>query len=311
LSLRLRPERRFLLVIAALAGAVIPAPVAGQAFTLPRGVGAVTVAWQYVDNTGHRLSDGYYRPRGQSVSTSAVVDLDYGITNRLSAAVGIPYVFAKYTGGLPPPSGLPVDQCACWHSSFQDLSLMARYRLGNDTWAVTPLVRYGYPSHGYPYQGEAVVGRNLKELQFGVGAGLRLASFLPRATVQATYAYSFVESPLDDISIDRSTGALDLGYALGSRLYVRATGNWQYTHGGLRFGSVTGNPFFPPGELNTPERYAQRDRVVRTNYWQAGGGLSYSVGPVDVFASFSKYVWGRDAHNGQVYNLGATWYFDR
>jgi len=274
-------------------------------------VGSFTLGWQYVDNTGHRLSDGFYNPSGQSVTTSALFELEYAVTDRLSATLGAPYVFAKYTGALPPPSRLPVDSCACWHSSFQDVALAVRYRLGDETWAVTPLVRVGQPSHDYRYQGEAVVGRNLSEAQIGVLAGLRLRSLLPRATVQAGYTYAFVESPLDDISINRSNGYLDLGYALSGKLYVRAAGLGQRTHGGLRFGSVTGNPFRPPGEFNTPERFAQRDRLLRTNYWQLATGLSYSLGPVDVFASFTKYVWGRDAHNGQAYSLGATWYFSR
>ena len=30
----------------------------------------------------------------------------------------------------------------------------------------------------------------------------------------------------------------------------------------------------------------------------------------DVFASYSNYVWGRDAHAGHAYTVGATWYFD-
>ena len=78
----------------------------------------------------------------------------------------------------------------------------------------------------------------------------------------------------------------------------------------MRAGSADGLPFPLPGELNTPERIAQRDRLLRTNYWQLGGGLSYSLGAVDVFASVTKYVWGRDAHNGQAYTIGTSWYFD-
>ena len=234
--------------------------------------------------------------------------MDYGVTGRLSVTVGMPYVFAKYAGAMPPPSGLPVDACGCWHSSFQDFFLAARYRLGGDTWAVTPLVRYGRPSHDYSYQGEAVVGRNLQETQVGVSAGLRLVHLLPKASLQATYVYSFVPDVVD-IPLDRSLGFIQFGYALNRRFYGFATGNWQWTHGGLLIGSPSGNPFFPPGELNTPARFAQRDRLLQTKYWQAGGGVSYSAGPVDVFASFSKYVWGRNAHNGQVYNVGASWYF--
>lgn len=295
-------------IVATLASA--PSPVAAQAFTPPSGLGAVTLAWQYVDNTGHRLSDGYFAARGESVTTSLALDVEYGITDRLAVTAGIPYVFAKYTGALPPFSGLPVDACRCWHSGFQDSLAGVRYRLGNDTWAVTPLVRYGQPSHAYRYKGEAVVGKHLTEAQVGVSAGLRLTGFLPQANVQAGYTYALVERALDDISVNRSNGFVDLGYSVNRRLHLRASWLWQRTHGGLRAGSMTGDPFFFPGEFNTPERFAERDRLGRVNYMHTAGGLSFSAGPVDVFASFTKYAWGRDTHNGQVYNLGATWYFD-
>ena len=300
---------RFLFATAVVAVFAAPSPVAAQAYTLPQGVGAVTLFWQYIDNTGHRLSDGYLLARGQSVTTSLDFELDYGVTDRLSATFGIPYVFAKYTGSLPPPSGLPVDACQCWHSSFQDFSLAARYRLGNDPWAATPIVRYVRPSHDYNYLGEASVGRNLEELQIGVSAAVRLAGFLPKASVQAGYVHSFVEKVLD-IKNDRAIGFISLGYTLMPRFFIHADGTWQRTHGGLRFGSVTGDPFFPPGEFNTPEKFAQRDRLNRSNYWHVGGGVSYSAGPVDIFAVYTKYVSGTDTHNGQAYTVGATWYFD-
>ncbi|HKC25720.1 MAG TPA: hypothetical protein VKF32_13310 [Thermoanaerobaculia bacterium] len=303
-NLRLVPATAAVVAFASLAP-----PAAGQAFTPPQGVGAVTVAWQYVNNTGHRLSDGFFVERGQSVTTSVDLELEYGFTDRLSATLGIPYVWAKYTGAQPPPSGLPVDTCGCWHSGFQDYTLSARYRFGHEPWAVTPLLRYVLPSHDYKYQGEAVVGRNLQELQVGVAAALRLTAFLPQASVGAGYTYAFVERAIPGVSIDRSNGYVEIGYALTRRLYVREIGIWQRTHGGLRFGSPTGDPFFPPGELNTPARIQQRDRLLRTNYWQAGGGLAYSTGPFDVFASVVGYVWGRDAHAGQSYTVGATWYF--
>jgi hypothetical protein len=153
------------------------------------------------------------------------------------------------------------------------------------------------PTHEYNYQGEAVVGRNLNELQVGVSGGLRFAR-VPDLSAQAYYVYAFVEKPLDDVSVNRSSGAFDVGYALSRRLYVRGTSTWTLTHGGLRAGSDTGNPFPLPGELNTSERRAQGDRLIKVKYWQAGGGASYTAGPVDVFASIAKYVWGRDAHNG-------------
>ena len=285
------------------------APVAAQAFTAPRGVGSFTLSWQYVDNTGHRLSDGYLNPFGQSVTTSGLGEFEYAVTDRLSLSAGIPYVFAKYTGKNPPRSGLPVDTCRCWHSSFADFSLLARYRLGGETWAVTPLARVGAPSHDYAYRGEAVVGKRLNEMQLGVVTGVRLVDLLPKATVQVGYTYAFVEKALDDISVNRSNGFVDFCYAATRRLYARVAWLGQYTHGGVQAGSLTGNPFPFPGELNTPARQAEADRILKVRYMQVAGGVSVNAGPVDLFVSYTKYVWGHDSHNGQVFGAGATFYF--
>jgi hypothetical protein len=304
--------RRLAILLVALGSATLPlGRVEAQAFTPPEGLGSLTLAWQYVDNTGHRFSDGLLRKQGESVSMSALLELEYGVSDRLAVTAGVPYVFAKYTGGLPPFSRLAIDACRCWHSGFQDFSLATRYRLGDDSWAVTPSIRLVQPTHDYRYQGEAVVGRDLRETQLGVSAGWRLPGALRKASLQSGYAYSIVEKPIRDVSINRSNASLNLGYQLSDRLFVHGAAAWQKTHGGLRIGSPTGHPFFPPGELNTPERYAQRDRLLRVEYVQAGGGLAYSAGPVDLFFSVMKYVQGKNAHDGQVYTAGTTWYFDR
>lgn len=311
--------RRLLLLSVAILGALaaIPAPALAQAFTPPAGVGAVTLGWQYVDNTGHRTSDGRDTlpdgspTGGTSVDMAFFVETEYGFTDRLAASLGLAYVAAKWTDPNPPPPpipNLPVDSCHCWNSSFQDFTLVLRYRLFDDPWAVTPLLRVILPSHGYNTQGEAVVGRNLREFQVGLEAALRLAGFLPRATVQAGYTYAFVER-VQGVPNDRSNGFFEVGYALNRRLYLRADARWQRTHGGLRFGSPSGDPFPPPGEVNTPELLAEHDRLLRDNYWRIGGGLSYSMGAFDVFAGYTKYVSGTDTHDGQAYTMGLTYYF--
>jgi hypothetical protein len=295
--------------VLAVALTAFAASAAAQAFTPPRGVGGVTLGWQYVHNLGHRLSDGYYVPDGDSVTTSALLDVEYAFGDRLSATLGIPYVFAKYTGTAAPFSGLPNDTCRCWSSGVADFGASVRYRFGGETWAVTPMVRLGVPSHDYFFRGEAVVGKALTELQVGAFAGLRLVELLPNATVQAGYSYAFVERPLEDVPIDRSNLFLELGYAVSRKLYLRAGWLGQHTHGGLRLGSPSGDPFFPPGEFNTPARRTETDRLLHVQVMQLGGGLSVNLGDVDVFASYTKYFWGRDAHNSRVFGLGATWYF--
>jgi hypothetical protein len=285
-------------------------PAATQSFTAPKGVGSVTLAWQYISNTGHRFTDGFDNKLGQSVTQSLLVDTEYAVSDRFSASVGLPFVFAKYTGKGPPRSGLPVDTCRCWNSGFGDFSLAARYRFGGDTWAVTPMVRVGQPSHAYTYRGEAVVGKQLAEAQIGVMTGRRLVELLPHATVQAGYFFAFVEKPTDDISVNRSNVFVDLGYAINRRIYLRGAWLWQHTHGGVRAGSSTGNPFPLPGELDdAPGRLAESDRILKVRYMQLAGGASVSAGSVDFYSSFTKYVWGRDAHNGWALGAGVSWYF--
>ena len=295
------------------AALVCAAPAFAQAYTPPAGVGAVTLGWQYVDNTGHRLSDGsLYLPDGSptggtSVDMTFFVETEYGLTDRFAASLALAYVFAKWTDPNSPPDFvpyLPVDSCHCWNSSFQDFAFSARYRFFDDPWALTPLVRVVVPSHSYSTQGEAVVGRNLRELQVGVAVGLRLPGLLP-AAVQAGYTYAFVEK-VQGISTDRSNTFFEIGGALSRRLYLRADVRWQVTHGGLRFGAPSGDP---PGEVNTPELLAEHDRLLRDNNWRLGVGLSYSLGDVDVFAGYTKYVSGTDTHDGQAYTVGLTYYF--
>ena len=61
---------------ACLAAALaLPTQAAAQAFTAPDGVGTVTLAWQYISNTGHRFTDGFDNKLGQSVTQSLLVKL--------------------------------------------------------------------------------------------------------------------------------------------------------------------------------------------------------------------------------------------
>ena len=286
---------------ALVAALVVPASAAAQAFTPPPRVGSVTVAWQWVDNTGHIVSDGTFFPRGQSVTSSVLAEVDYGITERLAATVAVPFVFARYTGQLPPFSGLERDACRCWQQSFQDFSIAGRYRLGDDFWALTPQVRVVIPSHDYPYRGEAVVGPNLNQVLLGVSGAWRLAPGLPKASIQAGYTFALAEKVIEDVRANRSNVFTSFGYALTRSLYVHGGALFQKTHGGLTAFELGAAP---------PDLRAQGDRLLKTRYWHLTGGLSYSAGFADLFFSVEPYVWGRDTHDGIAYTVGSTWYFD-
>lgn len=295
--MRAPPRRPVLATV--FAALLAPSAARAQAFTPPRGVVSITLAYQYVENTGHRFDDGTLFREGESVDASVLLEATYAATDRLAFTLGLPYVFARYTGEEPTPANLPVDACRCWNSSFQDFAFTARYRLGGRALAVTPTLGVVVPSHAYAWEGEAVVGRRLLEAQVGVSAGWAPPRGPLRGLdLQASYAFAFVERPID-VPVDRSLGAFSVGWSPVRRLHVGATANWQVTHGGLRL----------PADLDTPERFAQHDRILRDDYWRLGGGVSWSFARADVFASYTAYVAGRNTHDGQAITIGVSAYF--
>jgi len=287
-----------------------------QAWVPQRGQGTVTVSYQRISNTGHRLSDGFLVEGGQSLNMAAYIEGDYGVTDRLSFAAGLPYVFGKYTDPNPPPPPIPYlprDQCHCWQSGWQDFGLTARYNVisaAGGTFALTPSMSAGVPSHNYEFRGESVLGRHLKEVSLALDAGQRLDAISPNLSVLGRYSYSFVERVLD-IPNNRSNATVEGRYMLlRGKLAVRGFGLWQRTHGGLRFGSLPPASLEVPGEVDTPERLFEHDRLLRDNNFRAGGGFSYAFPSMDVFASYIYYVSGTDTHAGGALTLGMSWPFE-
>jgi hypothetical protein len=280
-----------------------------QAWVLPAGEGALTFSYQRIDNTGHRRTNGVLVPHGLSLDMSMYLQAEYAFTNRLSLTVGLPYVFAKYTDPNPPVFPipyLPVDHCHCWQSGVQDFGITARYNLAGGArgaFALTPSVALGTPSHDYNFRGESALGRDLTEVRVGVDAGRRLDVISHNLSVQGGYSYAFVEK-VQNISTNRSNANMEGDYLVKRKLLVRGQVFWQRTHGGLRFGSPTGPGLVFPGEVNTPELLSQHDRILRDNYWRAGGGLDYSFPRVDLFAVYTAFVGGTDTHAGRALTIG-------
>jgi hypothetical protein len=279
---------------------------AGQAWVPPAGVGSVNLTYQTIANTGHRATDGTQIDDGKSTNIGIAVEFEYALTDRLSLSGAVPYVFSKYVGphGPPPPIPyLPIDSCMCWHHGWQDFAFTARYNLFNGAFGLTPSLSLGVPSHGYDFRGEATLGSDLKELRLGVDAGRRLDAISPKLSVQGRYSYAVVERVLD-IGHNRSTVAGEAGYLVTRRLSARGFVSWQHTHGGLRFAPGGALPF--PGEVDTPDRLFQHDRLLKDNNWRAGAGVAYSLPQFDVFGSYIDYVAGTDSHAGHVFTAGAS-----
>jgi hypothetical protein len=285
------------------------APAAAQAWVPSAREGSISATFQTIDNTGHLLTDGSHLDDGKSIDASMYLEGEYAFTDRLSLSAGIPLVFAKYIGPGPTPFNfLPVDSCYCWHSGWQDVEVTARFNVFNGVFALTPSVSVGVPSHDYDFRGEAVIGRDLKELRVGVDAGRRLDAISPRLSVQGRYAYAFVERVLD-IPNNRSNATATAAFLATRKLSVHTFVSWQHTHGGLRLGSPPPSDLVVPGDVNTPERILEHDRLLRDDNWRAGAGFSYSLPRLDLFASYIEYVSGTDSHSGRAFTAGISWPF--
>ena len=300
--MRLLNSRGGLLVrslLAALVLAISSVSAHAQAWVPPAGIGVVSVVYQTINNTNHRLTDGSLFDGYDSLSRGVLFSIDYAFTDRFSLSVGVPYLGSKYTGPEPSFFGLAVDDCFCWNSGWQDLAATARYNLANGAFAVTPSIAIGMPTHNYDYFGEAVLGRNLHELRFAVDVGQRLDAIWERLSVSARYSYALVEQVLD-LPNNRSNIYIDTDIMATRKLVTRVGLSWQLSHGGLR-----------STEVVTDEQYAQYDRLIKDNNFHITGGLSYSLPKVDVFASYVHYAAGTDTHVGHAITAGLSLPFER
>ena len=70
---------------------------------------------------------------------------------------------------------------------------------------------------------------------------------------------------------------------------VRELADYQHTFRGRHF----------PADLTTPELALTHERLLRANYWQAGGGVSYSINSeTDVSADDVTFLSESDTHYG-------------
>jgi hypothetical protein len=291
----------------ATAWLVSVSPGAAQSWVPPRGEGSVTIAYQTIDNTGHIDAAHVAVSGGRSRDMSMYAEVEYALTDRVSVAIGVPFVLARYEG--PPPPNLPLlanDRCHCWQHGWQDVGVTGRYNILNGATALTPSISVGVPSHDYPYRGEAVVGRHLREVRLALDAGRRLEVISPRLAVEAGYSYAFVERVID-LPNNRSNASVTLSVLAGRSVSLQVSATGQITHGGLRVFGPPGAPDgIPWGEITTSEELQQHDRLLRDDNWRLGGGVSYHTKRADLSVSYLRFMDGENTHEGQAITLGIT-----
>lgn len=291
-----------------------------QAVVQPAGSGSVTFFAQHIEHNGVILADGTRGLGGHAYNRSLAVEVDYGLTSRLSLTAGIPYVFGKYTDPVDPPKPVsPRDACRCLQGNLQDFGIAARYNVfSSRRFHLTPSISTGIPSHSYVSRGESVAGRGLREMTFAVDANRRLDFLSRNASLSARYAYSVVEKVLD-VPLNRSNLALEGDYDVRRNLGLRGIGDYlvrrrlslrgilllQRTHGGLRTWDPK-DPTAPPSEFDTQERRLERDRLFRENFLRLGSGASFFLGNTQILGSVIFHATGTMTHSETIVTVGVS-----
>src|SRR5262249_34979651 len=148
--------------------AVLSASAAGaQAWLPPKGEAWFSAGYGNVFSSKHYFGtvnpgEGSTLDVGHIRGNSVVLQVGYGLTDRLAFPFGIPYQIYKYYGPVPHPSELDDGQ---YHGTWQDYHISMAYQLTTGAVAIAPFITGVIPSHDYEYFAHAAPGKDLHELQ--------------------------------------------------------------------------------------------------------------------------------------------------
>jgi hypothetical protein len=313
---------RFLRVSATLAVSLVSTARAAsaQAFLPPAGEGNVTISYQNLRSDGHLDLNGD-RMTGESAhdptqSHAVVMEAEFGLSERLAVSASLPYIRSRYEGTFPHHvmgTG-PVQEWdnGQYHATFQDFRVGVRYNITRRPFAITPSVDVIIPSHHYPNNAHAAVGKDLRAYVVGAAVGGFLDALLPRLFFDAQVTYARVQEVIG-IRPNRSRVDGTLGYFITPRLSVRFLESYQVTHHGFDLISFTPmtTAVIHGTDIEIPREYrSYHDRLQRSNYLSFGGAVGFALNDsVEVFVDAAKMVWGENVHPLRGITVGVNTHF--
>ncbi|HEX5107712.1 MAG TPA: hypothetical protein VFV95_04665 [Vicinamibacterales bacterium] len=272
--------------------------VYAQAWLPPKGNGTVSVLFSNTLSKDHFLPDERY-DFGHIDANTLLLDVTYGLTDRLTVSFGLPFVASRYRGSLP-HRPVTLDDGA-WHTTAQDLRFGVRYNVVDGPLMVTPFAGSFVPSRGYEYYAHAAPGRGLNEFLTGVSAG-RLFSELG-LVVQGSYAFAVSEQALD-VPRRYSTASVETGYFLTPSLRLMATMSSRIGHTGIDLAPNS-------GVVLPPEVFRHHDQISRETFMNFGGSVGFSLtDSIDLFGGYTVTAMGRNTHaTNRGLSLGIAWGF--
>jgi hypothetical protein len=297
-----------------------PRAVSAQAFVPPAGDVSVTFSYQnllaigHLDLNGDRMEgdSGFDPTQGHGV----VMDVEVGLSDRLAISGSIPFIASRYGGTHPHVVGGigPVQEWddGEYHGTFQDFRIGVRYNVIRRPIAATPFVEVVLPSHHYPSNAHAAVGKDLRAYIVGGAAGGFLDAWLPRMYFHTQVSHAWVQEAVG-IRPNRSRVDGELGYFITPRLSVRFLESYQFTHDGidlLSFTPMTLGLIHGTGEPIAGDYRRNHDRLQRSNYLTFGGGLAFALnGSLGIVVEAAKMAWGENVHPLRAITVGVNMHF--
>ena len=305
--------------VAMVLGVVAPAQAFAQPPWIPaKGETQITTACQWLDADRHLFSNltgpelapveiarrvDYQSNSldfGRVQASALVVDGDIGITGRLALSGSLAFIAPRYRGAFPHP-GLADD--GRFHATVQDVQVGARYRLGNETWTVTPFSAFTAPVRDYEVLAHAAQGLHSRQLEVGASLGrIVLAGGAARGYLMATYGYSFVEhaEELEEVSLNRSRAMFEGGVYFG-RVTLQGTTSWRRVHGGLEWSEVA---------FGSHDHFPGHDQAAATREWRYGAGVSFEMTPAtSLEVSYGDLIKGANTHDARTIGIAWSWAF--
>jgi hypothetical protein len=293
---------------------LLPSTTTAQAPWVPaQGAATVGATYQWLDADRHLFSN-LTKPEltpleivrgvdyqtnslafGRVQSHALLIAGDVGLTNRLAVSASVAVISPRYRGAFPHPG--PADD-GHFHTAVQDLQVGARYLIDRDVWAFTPFTIFTTPVADYEVLAHAAQGQHLTQLELGTSVGrMVLAGGAAKGYLQGLYGYSFVDSLVDGISLNRSRAMLEGGVFFG-RFALQGSTTWRHVHGGFEWSDIA---------FGTHEHFEGHDQSAATREWRWGTGVSFQVTPsTSLDVSYGDFISGANTHDARVIALGYT-----
>jgi hypothetical protein len=241
-------------------------------YTYAESRGHYSISYQYIRIDGFEGAAGQRIDIGTTDTHTLLLDLDYALTPRWTASIGLPIVRKRYNGSGPhrldnldPPQDSEQIDDGSFRTDVQDLHLGLRYKwYEGRPWSVEPFVGYSFPTHDYAFYGHAAAGQSLWHLE--MGATITYVPHFYDFYVRVSPSYVFVEKTLGQ-SVNHIRLNAAVGYqfskSVGARIFVM-----------VKEGEGLDNRDFPEGR--TTQKWYNHDKMVRHNYMNAGVGVDWN-----------------------------------